>query len=105
MAEALALTAVCGLNPLIVFYSGSLLSEIPFAVLALAALLLADQAIRVPFRPIAIIACGILVGLSMLTRGFGVPIAAGIIVAAAAARAWRQLVGSSALQWRRFSPR
>jgi len=42
---------------------------------------------------IAMVACcGILVGLAMLTRAFGVPIAFGILVATLVHRAWRQLL-------------
>ena len=89
-AEALALTAFCALHPLVIFYSGRLLTEIPFAALALAAMVLAEKAAQRE-ETASVAACGVLTGLAILTRVLGVPIAAGIAVAFAARRAWRQL--------------
>ena len=89
-AEALALTAFCALHPLVIFYSGRLLTEIPFAALALAAMVLAEKAAQRE-ETASVAACGVLTGLAILTRVLGVPIAAGIAVAFAARRTWRQL--------------
>ncbi|MGD0963725.1 MAG: hypothetical protein ABSA57_07460 [Candidatus Acidiferrales bacterium] len=94
--EALILTAFCALHPLVVFYGGSILSEIPFAALALASMLLAQKAMQPAARPTLAVCCGILAGLSILTRAFGVPVAAGIAVAAVAHRAWRPLLAFAA---------
>lgn len=87
---ALLLTFFIALHPLVRVFSASILSDIPFAGLALAALLVADKAMR-PGGTVATSAgTGILTGLSILLRIFGVPIAAGILAAALARRAWRQ---------------
>ena len=111
--EALLLTAFCAFHPLVLFYSGSVLSDIPFAALALAALLLAEKAMQCEANTATIACCGILVGLAMLTRVFGVPIAAGIVLAVLMRRAWRPLLVFGgcvapffvALCWRAISPR
>jgi 4-amino-4-deoxy-L-arabinose transferase-like glycosyltransferase len=89
--EALFLTAFCALHPLVIFYGASVLSDIPFAALAFAAMLVADTAMKRGSKSALPAACAILVGLSMLTRVFGVPIAAGIVVAGLTRRSWRQV--------------
>jgi 4-amino-4-deoxy-L-arabinose transferase-like glycosyltransferase len=90
-AEALFLTAFCALHPLVIFYGGSVLSDIPFAALAFAAMLVADLAMRRDANSAWSVGSAILVGLSMLTRVFGVPVAAGIVVAGLTRRSWRQV--------------
>jgi hypothetical protein len=90
-AEALVLTAFCALHPVTVYLSGSLLSEVPFAAFALGAMLLADTATKPDAGIVPSVWCSILTGLAMLTRVFGVPVAAGILFAAIVRRAWRQL--------------
>ena len=90
-AEALFLTAFCALHPIVLLYSSSVLSDIPFAAVALGAMLIADGAIRREGNSAAAVYSAILVGLSMFLRVFGVPVAAGILVAGVARRAWRQL--------------
>jgi 4-amino-4-deoxy-L-arabinose transferase-like glycosyltransferase len=89
--EALLLTGFCALHPLIIFYSGSVLSDIPFGAFALAALLLAEMALQQRQSTALAASCGLLAGLAMLTRVFGVPIAAGIVLAFVLRRAWRKL--------------
>src|SRR5580698_4117215 len=90
-AEALMLTAFCALHPTILFYSASVLTDIPFSALALAALLVADRAMRrdsgagsarATRSAAAVLGCAILTGCSLLIRVLGVPIALGIFVAA-----------------------
>jgi hypothetical protein len=90
--EALLLIAFCAMHPLVIFFSGSLHSEIPFAALALASLLVADDAMRPAARPLLAIISGVLVGLSMMVRVFAIPVAAGIVVAALYRGTRRQLV-------------
>ena len=90
-AEALFLTAFCALHPLVIFYSGQLLADIPFAALALAAIVLAESALGSEARPSLAAFCGLVTGLAILTRVLGVPVAAGIAVAFVLRRAWRQL--------------
>lgn len=90
--EALILTAYCALHPLVVYFSGQIISDIPFAALALAAMFSAEPAARRDAGRVTTIRCGLLAGLSMLLRVFGVPIAAGILAAMIARRAWRQVL-------------
>jgi 4-amino-4-deoxy-L-arabinose transferase-like glycosyltransferase len=90
-AEALGLTAFCALGPHVLFYSGSVLTDIPFACLALAALVVGDSAMRREARPGRALASGLLAGLAMLVRVPGVPVAAGIFLAGATRRTWRQV--------------
>jgi hypothetical protein len=90
-AEALFLTAFCALHPLILLYAGSVLSDIPFAALAFAAMLVADTGMRRDARGAWPAGCAILVGLSMLTRVLGIPVAAGIALAGLTRRSWRQV--------------
>jgi len=88
--EALLLTAVCALHPIVLAYSASVLTEIPFAAAALVTMVLAERALARDANAPTTAACGILAGLSMFLRILGVPIAAGIFVAGATRRAWRQ---------------
>ena len=91
-AEALFLTAFCALHPIVLVYSSSILSDIPFATLALGAMLVADGAIRREGKILTAAYSAVLVGLSMLLRVFGVPAAAGILVAGMVRRAWWELL-------------
>jgi 4-amino-4-deoxy-L-arabinose transferase-like glycosyltransferase len=90
--EALLLTGFCALHPLVLFYSANLLSEIPFAALALLTMLVAEKALKHDARTSTVICCGVLAGLSMLLRMFGVPVAMGVLLALLIGRAWRQAV-------------
>jgi hypothetical protein len=89
--SALILTFLTALHPDIVFYSASVLSDIPFAALALAAMLAADRAMQPNATTARTAGCAALTGLSILMRIFGVPVAVGIVAAAVARRAWRQV--------------
>ena len=94
--EALLLIAFCAMHPLVIFFSGSLHSEIPFAALALASLVMADDAMRPATHPRVAIISGVLVGLSMMVRVFAIPVAAGIGVAALYRGTRRQLMAFTA---------
>jgi hypothetical protein len=89
--EALFLTAFCAWGPHVLFYSGSVLTDIPFAVLMLAAVLVGDAGMRREATVTGAVASGVLAGAAMLVRALGVPVAAGIFVAGAMRRSWRQL--------------
>ncbi|HWH60055.1 MAG TPA: hypothetical protein VN682_20675 [Terriglobales bacterium] len=89
-AEALLLTAFCALHPGFLFYSGSILSDVPFAALALAAMLIASRSVTRGSAGGAA-AAGIVAGLSILVRAAGVPIAAGIALAYVFRKAWKPL--------------
>ena len=90
-AESLLITAFCAFHPRIIFFSGSIMSDIPFAAMALAAMLLADRAMRPQARGTLACSSGILAVLSILTRLTGIAVVAGILVTAIARRAWRPL--------------
>jgi hypothetical protein len=91
-AEVLLLTAFCALHPVVLFYSASVLSDIPFAALALVAMLLADSMLKPAASPQLAVLCGVVAGLSMMMRMFGLAIVAGILLAAVVRRAWRQML-------------
>jgi len=105
---ALLLTAICALNPRILFLSANLMSDIPFAALALAACLVAAKAIESEARPKTIVFRGILAGLSILIRAMGLPVAAGLCLAILLRAGWRKamvyaacvLPFAAALFWR-----
>lgn len=89
--EALMLTAFCALHPRVLFYSGCLLTDIPFAALALASLVLAQKSMKREAITVEVAGSGFLAGLSMLMRLLGSPLAVGIGLAYAFRRSWRQL--------------
>jgi len=89
--EALLLTAFCAWGPHVLFYSGSVLSDIPFACLTLAAVLVGDAGMRQNGRVACAVASGLLAGATMLLRVLGIPVAAGIVVVGAIRGARRQL--------------
>ncbi len=88
---ALLLTFFISLHPFVLYYGASVISDIPFAALALTAMLVADQAMEPSASDAKTAGCAILTGLSILMRIFGVTVAAGILAAAVARRAWRQV--------------
>jgi 4-amino-4-deoxy-L-arabinose transferase-like glycosyltransferase len=87
---ALVLTAICAINPTVLFLSANLMSDIPFAALALGACVAASRANEKEAGPGATVFCGILTGLSILIRALGIPIAAGLFVAIALRSGWRK---------------
>jgi hypothetical protein len=91
-AEVLLLTAFCAFHPVVLFYSASVLSDIPFAALALVAMLLADSMLKPAARPQFAVLCGVVAGLSMMMRMFGLAIVAGVLLAAVVCRAWKQML-------------
>ena len=91
-AEVLLLTAFCAFHPVVLFYSASVLSDIPFAALALVAMLLADRMLEPNARARLAALCGIVTGLSLMMRMFGLAIVAGILLAAVVCRAWKQML-------------
>jgi hypothetical protein len=89
--EALIMTAYLGLHPLVMLYGASVLSDMPFAFIALSSLLVADRAMRGTGAHGTSFCCGILAGISALTRILGFPIMLGILITGIARRSWRQL--------------
>ncbi len=89
-AGALLLTLFCAMHPAVLLYSASVLTEIPFAALALAAILLADSSLRKSRDSGLAALSGIFTGLSALTRAFGAPVAAGIFLYFLYRRSWRR---------------
>ncbi len=95
-AAALVLAAVCAVNPRVLFLSANLMSDIPFATLALGACVLAAKANEKTAGPGTAVFCGILTGLSILIRALGIPIAAGLFVAIALRGGWRKVASFAA---------
>jgi hypothetical protein len=87
---ALLLTFILGLHPIFLYYSSGVLSDVPFAGLAMLAMVLSDRAMRPESSGARSTGCAVVTGFSILMRAFGVPVAAGILAAAVARRAWRQ---------------
>jgi hypothetical protein len=71
---------------------GSILSDKPFAAMALAAMLVADVSMRPNARGMSAVGCAILVGVAILTRVLGAPLAVGIMIAGLSRRSWRQVI-------------
>ncbi|MFZ0522951.1 MAG: hypothetical protein WAL95_18125 [Candidatus Acidiferrales bacterium] len=88
--EALLLTLLCALQPIVRVYSANVLSDIPFAAFALVVIVLSNFALRRSPGAVPAAACGVLVGLSMFVRVLGVPIAAGVLAAMLLRREWRK---------------
>jgi hypothetical protein len=88
--EALLLTGICALHPGALFYSADLMTEIPFAAMALIGFLLADRSMRRAARFSTPVACGVIFGLTILVRTAGVPLFLGAVLAGIIRRAWRQ---------------
>jgi len=88
--SALLLTFIVALHPILIYYSTGVLSDVPFAGLALAAMVLADRAMRPESGSGRAAGCALVTGISILMRAFGIPIAVGILAAAVARKAWRQ---------------
>jgi 4-amino-4-deoxy-L-arabinose transferase-like glycosyltransferase len=89
-AGAVVLTAICALNPRVLFLSANLMSDLPFAALALSACVIASTAIEEKVEPRSTALCGIVTGLSILTRAMGLPIAAGLFFAILSRSGWRK---------------
>jgi hypothetical protein len=90
--EALLITAFCALHPVVVFYGANIVAEIPFAALALGAIVVAEKATRRDSSVRYALLCGMLAGACTDLRMIGVAVVAGIAVAALLRRAWRQFV-------------
>jgi hypothetical protein len=88
--EALLLTLLCALQPIVRVYSANVLSDIPFAAFALMVIVLSNFALRSHPGTAVAAACGILAGLTMFIRVLGVPVAAGILIAMLLRREWRK---------------
>lgn len=84
-AGAFVLTTFFAVHPRILLLSGDLMSDVPFAALALIACVLAAKAVQKDSGLGRTVLCGIITGLSVLMRVLGLPVAAGVY----AAMAWR----------------
>jgi hypothetical protein len=91
-AEAEGLTAFCALHPVILFYTANLMTEIPFAALALAAIVSANESLRRSRGMAAAAASGLLAGLSLLIRVLGLPLAVGLSLAILLRGSWRKSI-------------
>jgi 4-amino-4-deoxy-L-arabinose transferase-like glycosyltransferase len=89
-AVALVLTAICAVNPRVLFLSANLMSDVPFAALAVLACVAAARANEKEGGRGRTVLCGILTGLSILIRVLGIPIAAGLFVAITLRSGWQK---------------
>jgi 4-amino-4-deoxy-L-arabinose transferase-like glycosyltransferase len=89
-AGAVVLTAICAMNPRVLFLSANLMSDLPFAALALSACVIASTTIEEKAGPRSTVLCGIVTGLSILTRAMGLPVAAGICLGFLLRSGWRK---------------
>ena len=87
---ALVLTAFTALHPVVLFYSGGIVADIPFSAFTLLAMLIGNETMRRRAALGGAAASGLLAGLSLLLRILGAPIIAGILLTALFRRAWRQ---------------
>ena len=89
---ALTLAGLCAFHPDFLVVSQAVLSDVPFMAMALTAAVVADSATRKEgWLPWAALAAA-LAGLSLLMRGFGLAVLAGIFAGALYRRAYRQAV-------------
>jgi hypothetical protein len=97
--EALGITALCALHPVVVYYTANLLSEMPFAAVSLGAILLAGRVVAGERERASTVSSGVLAGFAVLIRVLGVPIAAGLGLAVLLRKGWRAcgLFAASAL--------
>jgi len=94
--ESLVLTAFCALHPVVLSTASFLFSDIPFAAIALAALIVANGAMRRESGGTSAGLVGVLAGCSAIMRVVGVAIVAGIFMSAIFRKAWRQAIVFSA---------
>ena len=90
--EVLLLTAFLAFQPWVLFYTSVTMAEIPFAALAFTGLLLADTAMHRTAPRSAGFGCGLVLGLAILIRTAGVPLALAVLLVALFRRAWKQAV-------------
>jgi hypothetical protein len=79
---ALLLAGLCAFHQHTLLLSGAVLSDIPFMALALTSAVLADAALRPGGSIWSLAAAAVLAGLSVLVRGFGLTVVAGLLAAA-----------------------
>ncbi len=89
--SAFLLTAFIAFHPTVLMFGCFVLSDIPFAAVALAAMISAEKTMRPGGSSTAVMGCGTLAGFSILLRFAGLPIVAGIVAAGLFRRGWRQL--------------
>ena len=88
---ALGIVALVAFHQYFLFFSGALLSNIPFMALVLTAAVLADAGLRQEARWELAAAAGVLMGLSVLMRTLGLALVLGFAVCALYRRAVRPL--------------
>jgi hypothetical protein len=88
--EALLITALCAIHPMVLFHSANVLPEALFAALSLGAIFLATRGTSRDGHAFENTGAGVLSGLALLTRSLGVPIAAGLFLAALSRKGWRK---------------
>ncbi len=89
---AVLAVALSAFNFYVILLTPSVMSDLPFAALALAAVLVAEAPLRGKSRPLAAFFAGLLAGLSVGMRALGLAVFAGIVALALARRRFRPRV-------------
>ena len=87
---ALGIIGFCALQPAFLLYSSSILSDVPFAALAVVAMVVSDRGLEVGSGVTRAGLSGLVSGSSILMRVTGIPFAAGLFLFAVWKRAWGQ---------------
>jgi 4-amino-4-deoxy-L-arabinose transferase-like glycosyltransferase len=88
--RALAVTALVAFNPHFLFFSGAVMSNVPFMAMLLTAAAAGDAGLRRDGRWPLAAAAGLLAGLATMTRSLGLAAVLGLAACGAYRRAWRQ---------------
>ena len=89
---AFGIVFLCAFDPDYLFFSSTLMSDLPFMALALTAALGADKSMRAGGRLAPAVLVGAVAGLAVMMRTVGVAVVAGILLACLFRRAFRQAV-------------
>jgi hypothetical protein len=89
--ERLLLVAFCGLHPVTIFHGANLLSDLPFAAIVLSALGFYVWMTSRDEDGWLALCCGFLSGAALALRTLGLPIVAGLALAFALRKRWREL--------------
>jgi 4-amino-4-deoxy-L-arabinose transferase-like glycosyltransferase len=90
------LTSFCALHPLVLFHAGNVLTDVPFAAIALTAIVLAYKSIEAQGGAASAILSGVVCGFAILMRALGAPVAAGLCFVMLLRRRWRESMAYAA---------
>ena len=93
---ALVLSALCAIHPTVLLYIVNLTTDIPFAAVSLAAMILSSKSFNRNSVAAISVLSGLLSGTTLLLRMVGLPIAAGLLLAHILRAGWRRSAGFAA---------